>query len=844
MTVDRWDRLDEASRVPWLAETLKILTAGDPASAVRANSTPAAENEPEEQARGCERSNNLPSLPLFLDLWLAFEPRGEPGRAMPTLDRPRRDLVDELTDWPTISELACQLFGHQVFSRDTLTRLENWLKIKRPQGDVFGMPLADVAWMLRDAVDGMRLVARASSGEATTPTHTAPSDQPIAVQQLISDLDECRRRLAELRGRQDYVALTCAILRLEGPGGTVLYDQPFARILGGRPFCEDMSVSYGDTFAFAFYPKEPGVAVSQIRSTVARVDAITRELHPLIARLPRHVEEHLRVPECGNWWRILFHLGWHFSRVFLRPIRRRLLARDGALYGPSDETFVQINGMGGSSDFLPGLIYSTLEHDLCTCSEAAVGVIIDALKRHSQQETRIISDEQRQTFDRIRAEFLAGTQLPQSSLECKLLKLADSFRTPPAREWASLEMGGTAEHWPTLSRLNDQQEIAQIRGPATRWFCELAERAGNSLPACIPDYPILFDDIERGIGGPHPVIKRRPLERWIGFVFHTLKRHGKEALRIWWGTPLGPVSYGFATLDLDLCAASALAIDLARLTTAAEEQARREREACSPFSVPSIEEQGFQRRDDGLPPPEPPANYTLGQLSTYLRQFGEGYFQSIESVQGKHSAVQRYSRLEIGAIASQARESLLRIPGFSELRELARSLWNEEIGFAICRQLVDTLVQRSNGILSIDAAERLTLTEAAARLAGPAEMNSSSTSDDGRVIVKATYTVGNDNETDRAQPLTRHSTDFRSVHWYGIDYQFTPTQAACVKVLWEAWINGTPDVGQETILDKAGSQCSRLDHLFRKSGKMHPAWSRLIISRSKGSYRLADQGSK
>jgi hypothetical protein len=41
----------------------------------------------------------------------------------------------------------------------------------------------------------------------------------------------------------------------------------------------------------------------------------------------------------------------------------------------------------------------------------------------------------------------------------------------------------------------------------------------------------------------------------------------------------------------------------------------------------------------------------------------------------------------------------------------------------------------------------------------------------------------------------RHSQDFRSVIWYGTEYTFTGYQAAVVSQVWQAWQNGTPDLG-------------------------------------------------
>lgn len=80
-----------------------------------------------------------------------------------------------------------------------------------------------------------------------------------------------------------------------------------------------------------------------------------------------------------------------------------------------------------------------------------------------------------------------------------------------------------------------------------------------------------------------------------------------------------------------------------------------------------------------------------------------------------------------------------------------------------------------------------------------------------------------------------HSTDFRSVHWFGADYSFTPTQAAVVRTLWEAWEDGVPELGIATILEAAGSESGRLPPLFQG----HPAWGVMIVrGEGKGTYRL------
>jgi hypothetical protein len=83
----------------------------------------------------------------------------------------------------------------------------------------------------------------------------------------------------------------------------------------------------------------------------------------------------------------------------------------------------------------------------------------------------------------------------------------------------------------------------------------------------------------------------------------------------------------------------------------------------------------------------------------------------------------------------------------------------------------------------------------------------------------------------------RHSLDFRSVHWFGANFTFSPTQAACMKVLWQAWENGTPELGQATILEhpEVEAESKRLVDVF----KGHPAWGTILTKgTTNGTFRL------
>lgn len=85
----------------------------------------------------------------------------------------------------------------------------------------------------------------------------------------------------------------------------------------------------------------------------------------------------------------------------------------------------------------------------------------------------------------------------------------------------------------------------------------------------------------------------------------------------------------------------------------------------------------------------------------------------------------------------------------------------------------------------------------------------------------------------------KHSKDFRSVNWFGSSYTFTAAQAAAVKLLWEAWEEGVPELSQETLLEASGSEANKLADVFRD----HPAWNSLIVAgSSRGAYRLAEPG--
>ena len=90
-------------------------------------------------------------------------------------------------------------------------------------------------------------------------------------------------------------------------------------------------------------------------------------------------------------------------------------------------------------------------------------------------------------------------------------------------------------------------------------------------------------------------------------------------------------------------------------------------------------------------------------------------------------------------------------------------------------------------------------------------------------------------EVKHQSELGSHSPDFRSVDWGGQKFSFTGQQAAVVKILWESFENGTPEVGDAYLQETTDSNADRLKDVFRK----HGAWATMIVEgQTKGSHCL------
>jgi hypothetical protein len=81
----------------------------------------------------------------------------------------------------------------------------------------------------------------------------------------------------------------------------------------------------------------------------------------------------------------------------------------------------------------------------------------------------------------------------------------------------------------------------------------------------------------------------------------------------------------------------------------------------------------------------------------------------------------------------------------------------------------------------------------------------------------------------------RYSADFRSCQHRGARYSLPTLPAAAVGLLYEARVNGTPDLSDEWVLERIGSKQQSLRSVFEDTA----AWGSLVIEgESRGTHRL------
>jgi len=72
------------------------------------------------------------------------------------------------------------------------------------------------------------------------------------------------------------------------------------------------------------------------------------------------------------------------------------------------------------------------------------------------------------------------------------------------------------------------------------------------------------------------------------------------------------------------------------------------------------------------------------------------------------------------------------------------------------------------------------------------------------------------------RPLTE---DFITIEWEGRRFELPRMAAAAVKVLYQAWKSGAPEMPQQAVLKRIKSKNSRLHDVFRGTG----LWNALVV---------------
>lgn len=87
-------------------------------------------------------------------------------------------------------------------------------------------------------------------------------------------------------------------------------------------------------------------------------------------------------------------------------------------------------------------------------------------------------------------------------------------------------------------------------------------------------------------------------------------------------------------------------------------------------------------------------------------------------------------------------------------------------------------------------------------------------------------------------PRRHHSDDFRSFTCEKGTFAFNPTQGRVCARLYQALLNGNPELTEEQLLAAADSGGDSLAKLFVVRGVKHPAWETLIVRAAPRTYRL------
>lgn len=376
---------------------------------------------------------------------------------------------------------------------------------------------------------------------------------------LEEDGEAGRAQFADTRPVASYLDPPASAVRLaelvpHQHGWTTPHDGPFFAYIPGRPDGGPAAVAALDRQLVAF-----GRHLDDLhRLTTGLTDRARRLLPPV----PR------------NWWAILFHLAVHYPQSSLRVNRQRWVRVTSPVPGvippptlpivyPYRFRFDELRLQAGlvqvrCRDVVPGVVWGMLEGGVFAASAAAIDLLIETLETPPLPPHDLSAFRARVADLRERFVALAGGSGGRPTVrpaDCRVLKVASSYRPPPASYWRAVSLDARSEA-PLLARRHAEAEYLIHCLPQSA--LDLCAEAGAALPP-LPDGPVLFPPPGNE---PPPVLTSDPVARWMRFVFNT---DGVADKRTFHTAGRPTEVYGYAALPDGLFAASVRAIEQAGL---------------------------------------------------------------------------------------------------------------------------------------------------------------------------------------------------------------------------------------------------------------------------------------
>lgn len=392
------------------------------------------------------------------------------------------------------------------------------------------------------------------------------------------------------------------------------YQSPSPRVVTEK-FSSEPGGWYGvAVFAAAGCSEEQwNAAYSSLQQLSERMIRITRGLPAgVLARLgfdPRQPP--------SDWVRTLFHLAWHFPNYFEDSAARHRAVCGRGLFGgvgscqEVPEFDIQTRGIPAVDDPYPGYVFARLVGGLhlVAATERAVD-LYTATVAESRPRPADFAERARELHVRFSVLSQTAAVMPggRDVIDTPVIRVGSVFDTAPVLERA--ERG--PEKVLVLSARDAVRECCLVRGGFSDQLVALADRAGALLPVWPEvEYPVVLDDVdmwrraqtraaevgaeewvgtaEDGTQVPLPAADvaehvrtslwrpsrhsmvtdgRGNVERWIGFVFDTYRRHEPNSLEVTTHPENHPPGMpGWTAVmrlrGLDIFAASARAIELA-----------------------------------------------------------------------------------------------------------------------------------------------------------------------------------------------------------------------------------------------------------------------------------------